>query len=73
MNESRTVAFSGIEKQIRDAGLTQSAMIGEAIGDALAAAWFGAKRLTATKYAALTHRLAAYQRLNLQRRVATHH
>jgi hypothetical protein len=73
MSESKTVAFSGIEKQIRDAGLTQSAMIGEAIGDALANAWFGAKRLTAAKYAVLTHRLAAYQRLTVQRRVAAHH
>ena len=40
MNEFKTVAFRGFEKQVRNAGLTQSAVIGEAIGNSLAEAWF---------------------------------
>ena len=37
MNEFKSVAFSGVEKQIRDARLIRSAMIGEAIGNTFAA------------------------------------
>ena len=43
MNEFETGSFSGIEKQIRDARLVRSAMIGEAIGSAFAAVWFCAQ------------------------------
>ena len=48
MNEFKTEAFAGFEKQIGDARLMRSAMIGDAIGNGIAAAWFGAQRL-ATK------------------------
>ena len=47
MNEFKTVTFSGIEKQIRDARLVRSATIGEAIGNAFAAVWFCAQRMGA--------------------------
>ena len=47
MNEFKTVTFSGIEKQIRDARLVRSAMIGEAIGNTFAAVWFSAQRMGA--------------------------
>ena len=47
MNEFKTVTFSGIEKQIRDAQLVRSAMIGEAIGNAFATVWFYARRIVA--------------------------
>ena len=47
MNEFKTVTFSGFEKQIRDARLVRSAMIGEAIGNAFATVWFSAQRMGA--------------------------
>ena len=47
MNEFKTEAFAGFEKQISDARLMRSAMIGEAIGKGIAAAWFGAQRFAA--------------------------
>ena len=80
MNELRTVAFRGFEKQIRNARLTQSAVIGEAIGNVLAEAWFSTKRLgvalevaMATRYAALKRLSASRQPHEVPRRVATPH
>ena len=80
MNEFKTVAFRGFEKQVRDAGLTQSAVIGEAIGNSLAEAWFCTQRLGVALELAMAARYAALKRLSAsrqphkgQRRVATPH
>ena len=80
MNELRTVAFRGLEKQIRNARLTQSAVIGEVIGNRLAEAWFSTQRLgvalefaMAARYAALKRLSASRQPHEGQRRVATPH
>ena len=53
MNEFKTEAFTGFEKQIRDARLMRSAMIGEAIGNGIAEAWFGAQRLAVKLHGAI--------------------
>ena len=45
MNEFRSDTFTGLEKQISDARLMRSAMIGEAIGNALGDAWISAQRM----------------------------
>lgn len=80
MNELRTVAFRGFEKQIRNARLTQSAVIGEAIGNGLVRAWWSAQRLgvalevaMATRYAALKRLSASRQPHEVPRCVATPH
>lgn len=80
MNEHKTVAFRGIERQIRDARLTQSAVIGEAIGNGLFHAWYSAQRLgialevaMAMRYAALKRLSASRQPHDVPRRVATPH
>ena len=41
---SKTVAFAGFEKSIREARLTRSAMIGELLGNAVAELWFSLRR-----------------------------
>ena len=80
MNEHRTVAFRGFERQIRHARLTQSAVIGEAIGNGLVHAWCSAQRLgialevaMAARYAALKRLSASRQPREVPRRVATPH
>lgn len=78
MEELKTIAFIGVEKRIRDARLAQSAMIGQAIGNGLAEAWFGAQRCAArldlwikTKFAALKHMVAEPRHPANQRRITT--
>ena len=80
MNEHRTVAFRGFERQIRSARLTQSAVIGEAIGNGLVHAWCSAQRLGIALEVAMAARYAALKRLStsrqpreVPRRVATPH
>lgn len=81
MKKLKTVAFPGFEKQIRDARLTQSAMIGEAIGNGLAETWFEGQRFIAridlfinAKFATLKHALAKRSHTTNQRRItATPH
>ena len=66
MNEFKTVTFSGIEKQIRDAQLVRSAMIGEAIGNAFATVWFSAQRMGAWMKIVIGDRYATVKRLRQQ-------
>ena len=63
MNEFKTVTFSGFEKQIRDARLVRSAMIGEAIGNTFAAVWFSAQRMGAWMKIVIVEKYATVKRL----------
>ena len=63
MNEFKTVTFSGIEKQIRDAQLVRSAMIGEAIGNTFAAVWFSAQRMGAWMKIVIVDKYATLKQL----------
>ena len=63
MNEFKSVAFSGVEKQIRDARLVRSAMIGEAIGNAFATVWFSAQRMGAWMKIVIVDKYAPLKRL----------
>ena len=63
MNEFKTVTFSGFEKQIRDARLVRSAMIGEAIGNAFATVWFSAQRMGAWMKIVISDKYATVKRL----------
>lgn len=63
MNEFKTVTFSGIEKQIRDARLVRSAMIGEAVGNAFAAVWFCSQRMGARMKIVIGDRYVAVKHL----------
>lgn len=83
MNEFRSDAFTGFEKQIRDARLMRSAMIGEAIGNGLGAAWISAQRLVIGISNAMASQSAALksqksqkplrQRIEFQPRTETPH
>ena len=63
MNEFKTNTFSGVEKQIRDARLIRSAMIGEAIGNTFAAVWFSAQRMGAWMKIVIGDRYATVKHL----------
>ena len=63
MNEFKSVAFSGVEKQIRDARLIRSAMIGEAIGNTFATVWFSAQRMGAWMKIVIVDKYATLKQL----------
>lgn len=66
MNEFRSDAFTGFEKQIRDARLMRSAMIGEVIGNGLGEAWISAQRMVIWISNAMTSPSAALKRQKSQ-------
>lgn len=72
MNEFRSDAFTGFEKQIRDARLMRSAMIGEAIGNALGDAWISAKRMVIRISNAMTSPSAELKRRKSQKPLRQH-
>ncbi len=72
MNEFRPDVFTGFEKQIRDARLTRSAMIGEVIGNGLGEAWISAQRVVIWISNAMTARFAAFKRQKSQKPLCQH-
>lgn len=72
MNEFRSDAFTGFEKQIRDARLMRSAMIGEVIGNALGDAWLSAQRMVIWISNAMTSLSAELKRQKIQKALRQH-
>ena len=72
MNEFRSDAFTGFEKQIRDARLVRSAMIGEAIGNALGGAWLNTQRMVIWISNAMTSPSVALKRQKGQKPLRQH-
>ena len=72
MNEFRSDAFTGFEKQIRDARLMRSAMIGEMIGNGLGEAWISAQRVVIWISNAMTSPSAELKRQKSQKPLCQH-
>ncbi len=76
MSEFNSLTFSEIENRIHAARLERSAALGEAIGGAVAEAWFVARRLAgalAGHTRTLKARANASQHLSVRQRIAATH
>ena len=76
MNEFKDSTLFAIENRIHAERLARSAVVGEAIGDALARAWFAARRLLGTIAGHATEskaRTRASQHVTARHRIAAPH